>query len=85
VVEKVAAVLLSEEAERRGLLSDGQFGSKKGLSAIDAVASMVDRAQAAWKTATLQACSIWILGSVPERGKRKTSQLNEGQGNGWRS
>jgi hypothetical protein len=29
VVEKVAAELLSEEAEKRGLLSDGQFGSRK--------------------------------------------------------
>jgi len=48
VVEKVAAELLSEEAERRGRLSDGQFGSKKGRSAINAVAIMVDRAHAAW-------------------------------------
>jgi len=49
LVDKVVADLLSEEAERRGLLSDGQFGSRKGRSAIDAVAIMVDRAHAAWK------------------------------------
>jgi len=48
VVEKVAAELLSEEAEGRGLLSDGRFGSMKGWSAIDAAAIMVDRAHAAW-------------------------------------
>jgi len=48
VVEKVVAELLSEEAERRGLLSDGQLGSRKGRSAIDAAAIMVDRAHAAW-------------------------------------
>jgi len=30
VVEKVAAELLSEEAQRRGQLSDRQFGSRKG-------------------------------------------------------
>jgi len=30
VDKKVAAELLSAEAKRRGLLSDGQFGSKKG-------------------------------------------------------
>jgi len=48
VVEKVVAELLSEEAERRGLLSDGQFASRKGRSAIDAAAIMVDRAHAAW-------------------------------------
>jgi hypothetical protein len=52
VVEKVVAELLSEEAEGRGLLSDGQFGSRKGLSAIDAAAMMVNRAHAAWRTPT---------------------------------
>jgi hypothetical protein len=48
VVEKVVAELWSEVAERRGLLSDGEFGSRKGRSAIDAAAIMVDRAHAAW-------------------------------------
>jgi len=48
VVEKVAAELPSEEAKRRGLLSDGQFGSRKGRSASDAAAIMVNRAHAAW-------------------------------------
>jgi len=49
VVKKVVAELLSDEAERRGLLSDGQFESRTGRSAIDAAAIMVDRAHAAWK------------------------------------
>jgi len=49
VVEKVVAELLSDEAERRGLLSDRQFGSRRGRSAIDAAAIIVDRAHAAWK------------------------------------
>ena len=48
VFDKVAAELVSGEAERRGLLSDGQFGSRTGRSAIDAAAIMVDRAHAAW-------------------------------------
>jgi len=48
VVEKVAAELQSEEARRMGLLSDRQFGSRKGWSAIDAAAIMVARAHAAW-------------------------------------
>jgi len=48
VVEKVATELRSEEAARRGLLSDGQFGSRNGRSAIDAAAIMVDRVHAAW-------------------------------------
>jgi hypothetical protein len=49
VIEKVVAELLSDKAERRALLSDGQFGSRKKRSAIDAAAIMVDRAHAAWK------------------------------------
>jgi len=48
VVEKVVAELLSDEAEWRWLLSDGQFGNRKGRSASDAAAMVVDRAHAAW-------------------------------------
>jgi hypothetical protein len=48
VVEKVATELLSEKADWWWLLSDGQFGSRKGRSAIDAAAIMVNRAHAAW-------------------------------------
>jgi len=47
--EKVVAEQLSDEAERRALLSDGQFGSRMKRLAIDAVATMVDRAHAPWK------------------------------------
>jgi len=49
VVQRVFAVLVSDEAERRGLLSDRQFRSKRGQSAFYAAAIMVDRAHAAWK------------------------------------
>jgi hypothetical protein len=48
VVEKVVAELLSEEAERRGQLSDAQFGNRKVQSTIDAAAIMVDKMHAAW-------------------------------------
>jgi len=48
VVEKVVTELLSDEAERRALLSDGQFGSRKKRSAIDAAAIMDDSAHAMW-------------------------------------
>ena len=48
VVETVAAELLSEETKMRRLQRNGQFGSRKGQSAIDAVAIMVYRAHAAW-------------------------------------
>jgi len=49
VVEEVVAELLSDVAERRALLSDGQFGSRMTCSAIDAAAIKVDRAHAPWK------------------------------------
>jgi len=49
VVEKVVAELLFDVAERRALLSDGQFGSRKKRSAIDTVAIMIDRAHWAWE------------------------------------
>jgi len=45
----VAAERLAEEAERQGLLSDGQSANRKSRSAINAAAIMVDRAQAAWR------------------------------------
>jgi len=48
VLVKGAAELLSVEGKRRGLLSDRQFGGRKGRSAIDAAAIMVDRAHAVW-------------------------------------
>jgi hypothetical protein len=48
LVEKVLAELLSEDVERKGLLNDSQFGSRKRRSAIDAVAIMIDRAHNAW-------------------------------------
>jgi len=47
VVEKVLTELLSEKANGRGLLSGGQLGSREGRSAIDAVAIMVNGANAA--------------------------------------
>ena len=53
VVEKVVAELLAEEAERRGLLRDGQYGSRKRWSAIDSAAVMVDRAHPAWREGSI--------------------------------
>jgi len=48
VVKKVAAEPPLKEPESSGLLSDGHFGSRKGRSAIDAAAMMLDRAHVAW-------------------------------------
>jgi len=49
VVEKVVAELPAEKAERRGVLSDGQYGSRTRRSAIDTAAIMFDRAHPAWR------------------------------------
>ena len=49
VVEKEVAELLSDEAERRALLSDGQFGSRNKRLAINAAAIMVNSAHSAWR------------------------------------
>ena len=53
IVEKVVAELLTEEGERRGQPSDGQYGSRKRRSAIYAAAVMVDRAHAAWREGSI--------------------------------
>jgi len=49
VVEKVVAEMVSDEVERRPLLSDGQFGSRKKRSVIDTAGIMIDRAHSAWR------------------------------------
>jgi len=49
VVENVVTELLSHEAERSALLSDGQFGRRKKRLVIDAAAIMVDKVHAMWK------------------------------------
>jgi hypothetical protein len=48
VVEKVVADLISDEAQRRALLSDGQFYRRKKRSGIHAAAIIVDLVHAAW-------------------------------------
>ena len=85
VVEKVVAELLSGEADKRGLLSDGEFRCRKGWSAIDPAAIMVDRAHAAWTNGLITGMLLMdIKPAVPSMAKRKASQLDEGQANGWR-
>jgi len=49
VIEKFFAELLSDEAERKTLLSNGQIGSRKRTSAINAAAIEVDSLHAALK------------------------------------
>jgi len=47
-IEEVSAELLSKEAKKSALLSNGKFGCGKKMSAIDAGAIMVDSGNAAW-------------------------------------
>jgi hypothetical protein len=47
VIEKVVAQLLSDETDRRSLLSNGQFDSRKKLTVIDTAAIMLDSTQSA--------------------------------------
>ena len=76
MVKNVATELLSEEAERRGLLSDGQFGSRKGWSAIDAAAIMVDRAHAAWTNSHITCVLLMdIEAAFPSVAKRRLVNL----------
>jgi hypothetical protein len=80
VVEKVVAELLSEEAESRGLLSNGQFGSRKGRSAIDAAAIMVDRAHAAWRTGHMTGVLLMdIKAAFPTVAKGRLVNLMKGR------
>ena len=76
VVEKVPAELLSEEAERRGLLHNGQFGSSKGRSAIDTAAIMLDRAHAAWTNGhTTGMLLMNIKAAFPSVAKRRVANF----------
>ena len=76
VVEIVAAELLSEEAEIRGLLCDGQFVSRKGRSAIDAAAIMVDRVHAVWTNGHITGVHIMdIEAAFPSVPKGRLVQL----------
>jgi len=78
VVEKVSAELPSQEAERRGLLSDGQFWSREGLSAIDAAAIMVDRAHAAWTNGNITGVLLMdIMAAFPSVAKERLVNLSK--------
>jgi hypothetical protein len=53
VVESVVEELVSDEAEKRALLSHGEFGSRQKGLAIDAGSIMVERAHASWRDANI--------------------------------
>jgi hypothetical protein len=72
VVEKVVAELLSDDAERLRLLSNGQCGRRKERSAIDAAAIMVHRAHAAWRNGHITGVLFLdIIAAFPSVAKRR--------------
>jgi hypothetical protein len=76
--KKVVAELLSEDGKRRGLLSNGEFGSWKGQSAIDAVANMVGRHHAAWTNGHIPGVLLMnIKATFPEVEKGRLVNLME--------
>jgi hypothetical protein len=81
VIEKVVAELLAEEAERRGLLSDGQFGSRKRRSAIDTTAIMVDRAHAVWREGSVTGVLLMVIkAAFPSVGRGRLVHTMKGKG-----
>jgi len=81
VVEKVAEELLAEEAVRCGLLSDGQYGSRKRMSAIDAAAIMVDTAHTAWREGNIVAVLLMdINAAFPSVGRGRLIHTMRGKG-----
>jgi hypothetical protein len=84
VVENVASEPLSEEAERSGLLSDRQCRIRQEKSAIDEAAIMVDQAQAARTTSYIPCVLLMdIKPAFPSVAKRKASQVDDCEANGW--
>ena len=81
VVEKVVGEVLAEEAERRGLNSGGQYGSRKRRSEIDAAAIMVDRAQAAWRQGLIAGVLLMdIKAAFPSIGRGRLIHTMRGNG-----
>jgi len=81
VVEKVVVERLAEEAGRRGLLSDGENGSRNRRSAIDAAAVMVDRAHAAWRQGSIAGVLLRdIKAASPRVGRGRLIHRLRGKG-----
>ena len=80
VVETVVTELGAEEAERRGLLSDGKFGSGKSRLAIDPAASIVDKAHAAWRKGSgARVLLMDIKAAFPSVGSGRLVQTMKGK------
>jgi len=85
VFKKVFAELMAEDAERRELVSDTQFGSRKRRSAVDAAAIMVDSTNAARREGHIAAVLLMdIQAAFPNLRRVETDPHNERQGQGWR-
>jgi hypothetical protein len=81
VVEIVVEELLAEVAERRGLLSDGQYGSRKRRLEIDAVAIMVNSTHAAWREGHIARVLLMdITAAFPSVGRGRLIHTMRGKG-----
>jgi len=81
VVEKLVTELLAEETERRGQLTDGQYGSRNSRSAVDSSAIMVDRVHAACSEGHIAGVLLTdINASFPRVGRGRLMHTIRGKG-----
>jgi len=81
VVEKVAAMAIAEECERRMLLYDGQFGCRKRRSALHAFGRLMKRVEEAWGRGNTAAVLLMdVKGSFPHVAKRNLIKRMEDMG-----
>jgi len=81
VVAKVVAELLAEETERRALLSDSQFWTRKRRSQIDARAIPVQRAPASLREGSIAGAHLmYIKTALPSVGRRILVRKMKSQG-----
>ena len=81
VVEKVVANTIAEECERRRLLHDGQCGSRRTRSAIDAVGMLMKRVDEAWGRGNTAAVLLMdVKGAFPPVAKGNLIKMMEEMG-----
>jgi hypothetical protein len=80
VFEQVVAELLAEEPERTGQLRNGQYGSRKMQSAMDAAAIMIDRDHAPWRLSLIAGVLLMdIKAAFPSIGRGRLIHTMSGK------
>ena len=81
MIEKGVAEILAQEAERRGLLSDGQIARRKRQSAIDMAGITVERTHAAGSEGSIATVIIVdIKAAFPSVGRGRLVHTMKGKG-----